>query len=39
VVRLLENQLMDDVNAFILKPDGTHEPRWGGTVNSQLIRF
>ncbi len=39
VVRLLKKQLKDDVNAFALKPDGTHEPRWGGKHDSQAMRL
>lgn len=39
IVRLLEGELIDDVNAFVLKPDGTHEPVWGGSHNSQMERL
>ena len=39
IVRLLRRQLRDDVNTFRLLPDGTHEPRWGGTRNSQAVRL
>ena len=37
IVALLRAQLADDVNAFALAPDGTHEPSWGGGSNAQLI--
>src|SRR5690606_21133838 len=39
IVRLLETQLADDVNAFVLEPDGTHAPLWGGEINSQLVKL
>jgi polyphosphate kinase len=39
IIRLLEAQLADDVNAFVLEPDGTHRPLWGGTHNSQMMRL
>lgn len=37
VIRLLRKQLADDVNGFVLRPDGTHEAVWGGQLNSQLV--
>lgn len=36
IVDLLLGQLEDDVNAFAMLPDGSHEPRWGGGRNTQL---
>ncbi len=36
IVDLLLAQLADDVNAFALLPDGSHEPLWGGERNAQL---
>ena len=39
VVRLLRRQLRDDTNAFVLHPDGSHEPRWGGAHDSQRARL
>ncbi len=36
IVDLLLGQMADDVNAFTMLPDGTHEPRWGGEHNAQL---
>ena len=36
IVDLLQGQMADDVNAFAMLPDGSHEPRWGGEVNAQL---
>ena len=36
IVDLLLGQLADDVNAFAMLPDGSHEARWGGEVNAQL---
>ncbi len=38
IVALLKKQLQDDVNAFILRPDGSQRPRWGGELNSQLYK-
>ncbi len=35
LLRLLRAQLADDVNAFVLEPDGTHRPRWGGRRDAQ----
>ena len=35
IVDLLLGQLADDVNAFAMLPDGSHEARWGGEVNAQ----
>ena len=37
--RLLNYQLRDDVNAFVLAPDGSQHPRWGGARNSQMRRL
>jgi polyphosphate kinase len=34
--RLLNYQLSDDVNAFVLEPSGGFRPLWGGCRNSQL---
>ena len=36
IVDLLQRQMADDVNAFAMLPDGSHEPRWGGEKNAQL---
>ena len=36
IVDLLLGQLADDVNAFAMLADGSHEARWGGEVNAQL---
>ncbi len=36
IVDLLLGQMEDDVNAFAMLPDGSHEPRWGGEQNAQL---
>ncbi|MCY4393253.1 MAG: polyphosphate kinase [Chloroflexi bacterium] len=36
IVDLLLGQMEDDVNAFAMLPDGSHEPRWGGDQNAQL---
>ena len=36
IVELLLGQLADDVNAFAMLPDGSHEARWGGEVDAQL---
>ncbi len=36
IVDMLQQQMADDVNAFTMLPDGSHEPRWGGEVNAQL---
>ncbi|WP_457638175.1 phospholipase D-like domain-containing protein [Oceanithermus sp.] len=33
--RLLKYQLSDDFNAFVLEPDGSFAPRWGGQSDSQ----
>lgn len=37
IVELLHRQMQDDVNAFDMLPDGTHQPRWGGEVDAQLV--
>ena len=36
IVDLLLGQMEDDVNAFVMLPDGSHAPRWGGEQNAQL---
>ncbi len=39
VLRLLQQQLQDDVNAFELLANGQQRPRWGGKKNSQIERL
>ncbi|HWG86119.1 MAG TPA: hypothetical protein VNT60_11630 [Deinococcales bacterium] len=35
-LRVLQQQLDDDRNAFLLLPDGSHRPLWGGELDSQV---
>jgi len=37
VLRGLRRQLADDVNAFVLLPDGCDRPRWGGRRDAQAL--